>query len=308
MSMERWSVREDDIPYHLRAAKEPEREERRPIPTWLVFVLGIAIVLALGGYAYYSYLAAGRDLPDPYASPVAVETPSTAPPPVAQVAEAESTAPTEVRHPLPAPAPEPAKPLPALDESDPMIRADAANLIGRKAFAEVVYPEQLIRRIVATVDNLPRSTAPGRMMPVQPVGGAFVVAQAGERTTIGPRNWARYRPFVQAFAAAHAPTFVRLYVERYPLFQRAYEELGYPGKYFNDRLMAAIDDLLAAPEVQGPIELVQPKTLYQFADPALERLSAGQKMMIRMGPENAARVKAKLRQIKAELAKVEVRS
>ena len=76
------------------------------------------------------------------------------------------------------------------------------------------------------------------------------------------------------------------YVQLYPLFQAAYQELGYPNGYFNDRLIQAIDDMLAAPDVAAP-KLAQPKVLYEFADPALENLSAGQKILVRMGPENA---------------------
>jgi hypothetical protein len=90
-------------------------------------------------------------------------------------------------------------------------------------------------------------------------------------------------------------------VRAYPLFQRAYEELGYPGKYFNDRLMEALDDLLAAPELDGPLALEQPKVLYQFADPDLESRSAGQKILLRMGKANALRVKAKLLEIRRAL-------
>jgi hypothetical protein len=41
--------------------------------------------------------------------------------------------------------------------------------------------------------------------------------------------------------------------------------------------------------------------LYQFADPNLEDLSAGQKIMIRLGSENAARIKARLRDVRREL-------
>ena len=92
-----------------------------------------------------------------------------------------------------------------------------------------------------------------------------------------------------------------VYVHFYPLFQQEYEELGYPGKYFNDRLVQVIDHLLAAPEVQGTVLLTQPKVLYQFADPKLEELSAGQKILVRMGGENAAKVKAKLREIRSAL-------
>ena len=75
---------------------------------------------------------------------------------------------------------------------------------------------------------------------------------------------------------------------------------GYPNAYFNDRLIVAIDDMLAAPEIPSP-KLAQPKVLYEFADPAVETLSAGQKILVRMGPENAKRVKDKLRAIRREL-------
>jgi len=36
-----------------------------------------------------------------------------------------------------------------------------------------------------------------------------------------------------------------------------------------------------------------------FADPALESLPAGQKLLIRMGPDNAAAVKVKLKELRA---------
>ena len=97
---------------------------------------------------------------------------------------------------------------------------------------------------------------------------------------------------------ADTQKLVQTYVRLYPLFQKSYEELGYPKGYFNDRLVEVIDHLLATPDVPAPIALVQPKVLYEFADPALESRSAGQKMLMRMGPVNESRVKAKLRDIR----------
>ena len=82
--------------------------------------------------------------------------------------------------------------------------------------------------------------------------------------------------------AVEAKRLVAAYVRLYPLFQTAYQELGYPNGYFNDRLVQAIDDLLAAPDIAAP-RLVQPKVLYEFADADLEERSAGQKIMLRMG-------------------------
>jgi hypothetical protein len=88
------------------------------------------------------------------------------------------------------------------------------------------------------------------------------------------------------------------YFRYYPLFQQAYEDLGYPNAYFNDRVVEVIDHLLATPDVKGPITLVQPKVFYEFADQKLENRSAGQKLMIRIGPQNAAALKKKLRDIR----------
>ncbi len=63
--------------------------------------------------------------------------------------------------------------------------------------------------------------------------------------------------------------------------------------------MQVIDLLLATPRSPGTIALVRPNVMYTFADPALEALPAGQKLLIRMGPENAAAIEAKLTELRA---------
>lgn len=64
-----------------------------------------------------------------------------------------------------------------------------------------------------------------------------------------------------------------------------------------------IDHLLASPEVRVPVRLVQPRVFYLYADPELEARSAGQKILMRVGNESAARLKAKLREIRGELTR-----
>jgi hypothetical protein len=160
-----------------------------------------------------------------------------------------------------------------------------------------------VRRFVATVDNLPRSMVAMRVRALQPVGGPFAVDRDGEEFVIGSANAARYAPYVRALESVDAKQLAGVYLRFYPWFQQAYEELGYPKGYFNDRLVTVIDHLLATPEPKGPVKLVQPKVLYQFADPELEALSAGQKALLRVGPENSRRIKAKLRALRAEVAR-----
>jgi hypothetical protein len=118
---------------------------------------------------------------------------------------------------------------------------------------------------------------------------------------LDPTNYERYRPLVQLFKSADTQQLVTIYTRYYPLFQEAYENLGHPPKYFNDRVIQVIDHLLATPDLKGPIALAQPNMQFEYADPKIEALSAGQKAMIRMGSENSAAVKAKLRDLRREL-------
>ncbi len=230
-------------------------------------------------------------------------TPRTpeAPPPVAAAppAAAPDTAEPQIQFPVEPAAALPT--LPTLEDSDPSFSEGLAALFGAQDFKTYFIPQNLIRRIVATVDNLPRETSARRLLPVKSASGLLIVTEEGERREIGAANAARYLPFVKLAESVDTKKLVAAYVQHYPLFQQAYRELGFPKLYFNDRLVQVIDHLLETPEVSGPIELVRRKVLYRFADPELEARSAGQKIMIRIGTANAARLKARLRDIRREL-------
>jgi Protein of unknown function (DUF3014) len=225
------------------------------------------------------------------------------PPQVVQPAPAPPAEPA-IRHPIeaarPADVSEPAEPLPALADSDKVMQEALKKILGRN-LEKFFNLQDIIQRVVATVDNLPLEQAPPQLMPVKRVPGWLVTTGKGEKLSLSPKNAARYRPYVRLAEEVPTGPLVALYVRFYPLFQEQYEKLGYPGKYFNDRVVEVIDHLLAAPAVQGPVLLTQNNVVYQFADPKLEGLSAGQKILVRMGNENAAKVKAKLREIRSAL-------
>jgi hypothetical protein len=193
---------------------------------------------------------------------------------------------------------QPVAALPAVDASDATLGAALAVLLGPGAFRDFVLPDGLARRIVATLDNLPRAKLAARVLPLRPVAGRFATTSFGGGLVIGADNPARYTPVVRLFEATDTRRLVGLYVRFYPLLQQAYKDLGYPGKSLNNRVVEVIDHLLATPEPALPVQLVQPKVLYEYADPALEARSAGQKILMRMGPDHAASVKAKLREVR----------
>jgi Protein of unknown function (DUF3014) len=166
----------------------------------------------------------------------------------------------------------------------------------------MLEPQNLIRHIVASVDNMPRKKIAVDLRPIHSTPGQFQVDSAGDHVTISPQNAQRYAPFIDLVRQVDERQLADVYFHYYPLFQQAYEDLGYPSEYFNDRVIEVIDNLLATPDVKGPIELVQPNVMYQYADPKLEALSAGQKTLLRMGPANEALIKDKLRSLRMLLA------
>lgn len=253
-------------------------------------VLAVALLAAAAGGAWWLW---SERAPPPLP-----------PPPVARVEAPAPVAPAMPEGPLnPVQATAvPDKPLPPLKESDDAVRKDLTSALPPSALERLVL-EGFVRRVVATVDNLPREQYAQRLSPVVAVPGWPKVTGRDNTLAWSPENDARYAPYVAAMDDVNIDRLVGFYLRYYPLFQDAYVELGYPKGYFNDRLVAVIDHLLGAPDVQGPIPLAQPKVLYEFANPELERLSAGRKVLVRMGPANAAKVKAKLRALRARVAK-----
>ena len=212
------------------------------------------------------------------------------------------------RQPAPPPpvAAEPAikNPIVTPDDIDPNLSAteQVATLIGTPRFEAMFVPDEFVRKLVATVDALARDDVAARMNPAKPPGGSFVAEGEGDSLVLGAANFARYTPWIELVESLDADETAALYRRLYPQLQKAYEDLGRPDGYFNDRVVEVIDHLLAAPPARATIALAQPSVYYVFADPALEAESAGRKLLLRMGPGNAARVKAKLKEIRDRIA------
>ena len=251
------------------------------VKRWLYWGIPVAVVIGAGIALYY-----GRKADEPK------------PEPAAQTQPAPSVQPP-VQHPIDQDAAE--KPLPNLASSDAEVQESLVGALGR-SLEQVLVPKDIVRHTVVTIDNLPRKKVAIQLRPLKPASGELTVTPGGE-PTLSPDNGERYAAFMTVVKSADVAQVVSVYRHFYPLFQQAYVDLGYPDGYFNDRLVEVIDHLLATPDVTGPIKLTQPSVFYQYADPSLEERSAGQKAMIRLGPQNAALVKAKLRELRKEVVK-----
>jgi hypothetical protein len=191
--------------------------------------------------------------------------------------------------------------LPPLDDSDAWFLLEIRNAF-HPAFEALLMREAVIDRLVAAVDNLPRRKIAESIRPVDRLPDAFGTdLDIDGNVVLGPSSYLRYDAIVAQVYFADLDKLYDMYLRFYPLLQQSYERLGYPDGYFNDRLVEVIDHLLETPVPAAPIVLVRPNVLYEFADPELEALSSGQKLMLRMGPDNAATMKRVLQRFRAKL-------
>lgn len=253
---------------------------------WIAAAI-IVIIVALAAWVYY---ARQHTISFPHAHETAA-----------------SSKPLPIQHPISdasVPASASTAPLPLLNASDAPVLQELLALPGADGLRDLLLTQAIIPHFVATIDALPRHTIGTGIIPLHTPAGAFIATQADGKYAIDEANYARYDVYMTIVDAVDTQALATWYVRDYPLFQQAWRELGYPTGYFNDRLIEAIDDMLAAPNASQPVELLPmptPDGHYVYADLTWESLSVGQKLMIRIGPEHEAQLKAKLREIRAAL-------
>lgn len=248
---------------------------------WLPWVLWSLIPVALG-LLWFS-LRSGETPPSPTESRGSSEGPAASP--------SEEAADVV----------EPFK-LPPLAESDAFFREQLNSLSKEPFLAMLLEADNLVRKLVVSVANVAEGSSPVKQLTHIRPEESFTVLQTVERTVVNPKSYERYDDAAAFFASLDARTVAGLYQLLEPLLDEAHAELGLSDRTgFKDTLARAIEVLRAAPAVDGPIRLRAVNVNYVFEDPALEKLSAAQKQLLRMGPENTRRIQKKLGEIKEAL-------
>lgn len=291
----------------------------------LIAIAGVAIITL----AYLVYVAATFETPEgtttvvippPSLQPVEAEPePATPRPPTPQPRQIEtepepatvtSGAPVEAvevveveaePEPEPEPASTPAVQLPSLNNSDNFVLRGLRELQNGAALVRWASDEQLIRRFVVLVDNVARGELPQTGLPYRAIEEDMAVRTLDDNLFVMDESaHARFNNVIDAFVALDTGAAVAFYRTLSPLFQQAYSEIGFRDVDFDDTLRDAMRAVISAPEIEGPYQLVQPSVLYLYADSSIENRNAVQKQLIRLGPENTARLKDALRSFLAE--------
>ena len=187
--------------------------------------------------------------------------------------------------------------LPPLDQSDGVVADLVRKLSSHPGVAAWLTTKGLIRNFAAVVLSIADGRTPAKFLqPLRP-RASFRVSERDGEIYVDPRSYERYRLLAEAVASIDANGSASLYATLKPRIEEAHRELGQPDASFDRTLERAIVSLLETPIREGPTRLRLHGIGYAFADPGSESLTAAQKQLLRMGPENARIVQSKLREI-----------
>lgn len=245
----------------------------------------------------------------PHAPPTDAAVVAPAIEPDAPQVSPSAAASTGVVPPSPIPSPSPSHypvieekiKLPTLDESDEAVIVALKKLLGTIKLDLVFEVQDFIRKTVITIDSASRKEIRKESSPFKQATGKFLVDSRDGNEYLSPKNYKRYAPFIEVLRKVDEQELVGVYLRFYPLFQLAFKDLG-TGGYFNDRLVEIIDLLLATPVPEEAPQVFTPAIYYRYSDPKLEALSSGQKILLRIGPENEKLLQTKLKNIRKLLS------
>lgn len=273
-----------------RRSPEATRRRSKALPA----VVAAALLAALGLASLY-FFGAGEERAGAPPPPEPAEVEAVPPePPESQLPEGEEVA----------PAPEPPEEtisLPSLDGSDALVRERVGGLSAHPELRAWLTAPDLVRRFVAGVASVAAGESPREQLAFLAPKEGFQVVPRDGGLVADPRTHARYDLAADVFTSLDVPALVRVHRLLAPLFEAAFTDLGLPDGGFEETLRRAIRELLEAPPIEAPVELRRVGNLYEYADEELEGSSQAQRHLLRMGPRNALRIQAKLREIQAAL-------
>ncbi|PKM12381.1 MAG: DUF3014 domain-containing protein [Gammaproteobacteria bacterium HGW-Gammaproteobacteria-3] len=200
-------------------------------------------------------------------------------------------------------APTDARPLilPALESSDSLFRTKMTEL--SPELAPWLNTDALIRKTLVIVNDFAQGQRLYQHMQSFKLSEPFAAKQDEQGLYITSKSYQRYNALTQALDAINVQSALAFYKAIKPLSEQVFAGFNYPEDYrLDDIVKKASAEILAAPIVDGRIDLVRTSVNYKFADKQLEALNPVQKQMLRMGPQNTRIIQNKLRLLLEVLA------
>ena len=264
-------------------------------------LLALAGLLVLCAALYWGFLQEPETPP-----PATPKTPVT--PEVSVEVEEIVAAPAQPEAEPPVPEP-PAPEVPvevepppiSLGESDGVLAETMASINAGQLGDQFIIRPNGLERGVAIVDNLRQGAVPYKLLPVGRPSKAFSFTDNGLAVTMDPAGFERYNGLADTVTGIDVPATLALYDLLSVAIEEAWGALGYTDMSFEDAVLSTLGAIMLTPATNVEARLIRDESNWIYEDEALESLSALQKQIMRMGPENADKIQAKARELRGAL-------
>lgn len=256
-----------------------------------VLLIGAGLIAAIIGAAVFINRPSPADI-QPEPSP-----PLVSPPPaaieLAPASEAQLDAP-EVIAPSDPPIEPIENPLPMLEESDDPVRDALGEIPMGTIGQQYLIPSNIIERSASLIYLTSKGDVPYKLLPVARPAKPFSISDDGTQVVADASGFARYDALAQWLESLDLDSILLSLQPFLPLFREAWSYYGEPPEDFDFAVVIALDLIASTPSVDTTeARLIKKEAVWVYEDPSIEGLAPIQKQVLRMGPENAAVVKAK---------------
>ena len=179
----------------------------------------------------------------------------------------------------------------------------ASSLSDLPLWQKCLGQSRAVQRFVAALDAFALGKRPLDPLDFLRSSQPFAGEKQGSFWRQNSVSQGRFSPCVELFCAISPAAAAKLYVVLEPAFQEACANLGYRDKSVRDLLTEACSQILSTPVLaEDPLLIAGGKAgLFYWQHPELENLNDAQKLFLRLGSRNAAKVRQQLEAIAAEL-------
>ena len=256
-----------------------------------VLLIGAGLIVAIIGVAVFINRPSPADVQPEPAPPV------VSPPPAAiELAPAsnEQLDAPEVIAPSDPPIKPIENPLPMLEESDDPVRDALGDIPMGTIGQQYLIPSNIIERSASLIYLTSKGDVPYKLLPVARLAKPFSISDDGTQVVADASGFARYDSLAQWLESLDLSTILSSLQPFLPLFREAWSYYGEPPEDFDFAVVIALDLIASTPSVDmTEARLIKKEAVWIYEDPLIEGLAPIQKQVLRMGPENAAVVKAK---------------
>lgn len=191
---------------------------------------------------------------------------------------------------------------PSQEQSSARILTSEELMAKAPAFSDSPFWAKLLAqttpamRLVKVIDAFANGERPLDPLDFLHVQTPFTARRNAEGTWVATaESYARYQTAVDFVDSLDPQKVAEWFEMAEPVLQQCCKKLGYQDKNIRQLLTEAFNTILTTPKFDFDPQLVPTGTdgIYHFADPVFEQLNDAQKLLVRLGPANCAKLQAK---------------